>query len=175
MVKRYGPIVKRLVAVALLLPVVLCPAPGAAGEPRSAAVFDFELIDTSLEGEMRGTDPAETRRLEAISDLLREKLAASGQYEIVSTEPAAAEIEDAGYIHSCNGCDVRIARKLGARLAVSGHVQKVSTLILNITVVVRDAHNGKLLRSVNADIRGNTDESWSHGVRWLVRNRLTAE
>ena len=31
--------------------------------PRTAAVFDFELIDTSLEGELRGMQPAEQARL----------------------------------------------------------------------------------------------------------------
>lgn len=169
------PIAKWRHAVALLFLLVAWSAPGWAGEPRTAAVFDFELIDNSIEGEKRGVDPAETARLELISDLLREKLAASGQYEIVPTAPAAADIEDAGYIHSCNGCDARIARTLGARLAITGQVFKMSTLILNIKIAVRDAESGKLLRHVNADIRGNTDESWSHGVRWLVRNRLTAD
>jgi hypothetical protein len=127
-----------------------------AGEPRKAAVFDFELIDTSLEGEKRGVDPAETARLLKISELLRDMLAKSGRFVIVPTAPAARQIADAGYIRSCNGCDARIASELGADLAITGHVQKISTLILNITIQVRDAGTGEVLRSVNADIRGNS-------------------
>jgi hypothetical protein len=154
---------------------MLVVSSGIADAPRKAAVFDFELIDTSLEGEKRGVDPAETARLHKISELLRDRLAASGRFVIVPTAPAARQIADAGHIRGCNGCDARIAKELGADLAITGQVQKISTLILNITVHVRDAGTGELLRSVNADIRGNTDESWAHGVGWLVRNRLLAD
>ncbi len=162
-------------ALVLLCLLVAGIVPIEADEPQNAAVFNFELLDTSLEGEKRGVDPAETARLRKISDLLRDKLAESGKYKIVSTTPAAQEIEDAGYLRSCNGCDARIAKKLGADLAITGYVDKVSTLILNIKIFVRDAETGTLLRAVNADIRGNTDESWAHGVRWLVRNRLLVD
>ncbi|NJM35429.1 MAG: DUF3280 domain-containing protein [Rhodomicrobium sp.] len=161
-----------LLVIAILCLIVFNSRPGDAAPVRKAAVFDFELIDTSLEGEKRGVDPAETARLKTISDLLRDLLAKSGRYDIVPTAPAAEAIRDAGYIHSCNGCDASIAKELGADIAITGHVQKISTLILNITIVIRDAAAGTHLRSVNADIRGNTDGSWAHGVRWLVRNRL---
>jgi hypothetical protein len=152
----------------------LSPAAGAA-PVRKAAVFDFELIDTSLEGEKRGVDPAETARLVRISEALREGLAKSGHYDVVPIAPAAAEIASAGYLRSCNGCDVRIARTLGADLAVTGQIQKISTLILSLMIYVRDAETGAMLKVASADIRGNTDESWLHGVRWLVRNRLAAD
>ena len=146
-----------------------------ADPPRKAAVFDFELVDTSLEGEKRGPDPAEAARLIKVSEALRDGLAASGRFTIVSTTPAARQIADAGYIRSCNGCELAIARGLGADLAITGEVHKVSTLILSITIQVKDAATGAVVRTAVADIRGNTDESWLHGVRWLVRNRLTRD
>jgi hypothetical protein len=149
--------------------------PGLADPSRKAAVFDFELIDTSLEGEKRGPDPAEAARLVKISEALRERLAASGRYEIVSMAPAAGQIAGAGHLHGCNGCELPIARGLGADIAVIGHVQKISTLILSLTITVKDAATGAPLQMATADIRGNTDESWLHGVRWLVRNRLARE
>jgi hypothetical protein len=40
-------------------------------------------------------------------------------------------------------------------------VQKVSNVILNMNVYIRDAHTGKLVISMSADFRGNTDESSS--------------
>ena len=146
----------------------------AADVPR-VAVFDFELIDTSLEGEMSGSRADEQARLILISDLLRQKLAESGRYVVVDQSPAAQRIADAGYIHGCNGCEAGIAHSLGADLAVTGTVQKVSNLILNVNIYVRDAANGKRLRAMSADIRGNTDTSWSRGVSYLVRNRLLKE
>ena len=144
-------------------------------QERPVAVFDFELIDTSLEGEVSGTRPEEIARLAMISDLLRRELRESGRYLVVDEAPAAAQIEQAGYLYSCNGCEAKIARGLGAELAITGTVQKVSNLILNINLYVRDAESKKQLRAMSADIRGNTDRSWSRGVSYLVKNRLLKE
>jgi hypothetical protein len=72
----------------------------------------------------------------------------------------------------CNGCDAKLARALGADLAVTAEVQKVSNLILTINVYVREAGSGTLLRMGNADIRSNTDESWRRGVDYVLRNRI---
>ena len=149
----------------------LSPSAGHA-EERRVAVFNFELIDTSLEGEVNGARSDETERLAMISNLLRQKLEESDRYVVVDETPAATQIEDAGYLHSCNGCEAKIARELGAELAITGTVQKVSNLILNINLYVRDAESKKQLRAMSADIRGNTDQSWSRGVSYLVKNRL---
>lgn len=142
-----------------------------AGKTRVAA-FDFELYDTSLEGEVRGENADEQRRLAAISDQFRKLLVESARYDVVDLAPVRGEIESAGMFRGCNGCDVKIARGLGAEVAMTGVVQKVSNLILNINIYVRDARSGDLLQGMSADIRGNTDESWARGVSWLVRNRL---
>ena len=69
---------------------------------------------------------------------------------------------------------MQLALKLGADLAVTGVVQKVSALILNINIYVRDTHSGQLIASMSVDLRGNTDESWSRAMNYLLRNRLLA-
>lgn len=155
----------------LLLAVNGWPPARGAEVPR-VAVFDFELIDTSLEGETSGQRPDEQQRLRLISDLLRLKLSESGRYLLVDQEAAADQVADAGYLHGCNGCEASIARGLGADLAIIGTVQKVSNLILNINIYVSDTASGERLRAMSADIRGNTDKSWTRGVSYLVRNRL---
>ena len=48
-----------------------------------------------------------------------------------------------------------------AELAITGTVQKVSNLILNMNIYVREASSGATIAAVTADMRGNTDESWS--------------
>ncbi len=143
-----------------------------AAEALPLAVFDFELIDTSLEGETQGPRADEQARLGMISDQLRQMLADSGRYRIIDLAPVEAQIEAAGYLHGCNGCDTKIAGGLGAARAVTGTVQKVSNLILNINLFEREVASGKLLRAMSVDIRGNTDKSWSRGVSYLVRNRF---
>jgi hypothetical protein len=54
-------------------------------------------------------------------------------------------------------------------------VQKVSNLILNINVTIRDVATRALVFAGSVDIRGNTDDSWRHGIRYLLENRLLAE
>ena len=85
---------------------------------------------------------------------------------------AQALIEEKRPLRSCNGCDVDIAKSFGATRSVLGVVYKVSNLILEIHLYLRDTSSGKVLKHMHTNIRGNTDESWLRGVRWLIRNRL---
>ena len=61
-----------------------------------------------------------------------------------------------------------------AELTITGTVQKVANLILNMNIYVRDASSGATIAAMSADMRGNTDETWSRTLDWLVRNRLLA-
>ena len=61
-----------------------------------------------------------------------------------------------------------------AELTITGTVQKVANLILNMNIYVRDASSGATIAAMSADMRGNTDETWSRTLSWLVRNRLLA-
>lgn len=144
---------------------------GAAHAATKVAVFEFELLDTSEEADIRGPKPVEAARLTLITDEIRRKLGAAG-YEVLDLAPEKALIEEATPFRNCNSCELPIARKLGADIEVIGLVQKVSNLILNINFQVRDVANGKVLRAGSADIRSNTDDSWMRGVSYLVRNRL---
>ncbi len=159
----------------LLLAAWLTAGAAAASEPPRLAMFDFELVDTSLVGETRGIDPADQARLAMIEEQLRAALQDSGRYDLVDTAPAAAAIATAGSLWSCNGCELGIARKLEADLALVGWVQKVSNLILNLNVVVRDAVTRKVALAGSVDMRGDTDESWRHAMRYLIRHRLLVE
>jgi Protein of unknown function (DUF2380) len=166
---------KRLV----LITAVLHQAPGAsmasAAEPPRLAVLDLELIDTSLQGEMEGVDPADQARLQMIETELRQRLEESKRFELVDTAPVAAQIDAAGYLWSCNGCELAIARQLDADLALVGWVQKVSNFMLNFNFVMRDTSTREQVFAGSVDIRGNTDESWQHGIRYLLENRLLKE
>ncbi len=91
---------------------------------------------------------------------------------LVDVGPAAKQIADAGHLYGCNRCAIAIAGSLGADLALTGTVQKVSNLILNINIYLDDVATKKRLLVASVDIRGNTDESWSRGLSYLVRRRL---
>jgi uncharacterized protein DUF2380 len=134
--------------------------------------FGFELINTSPEP----TAHAEVKRIGLLNDTLRQKLAASGRFEIVDMPPdVTGEIASAYRIDSCNGCRRELTRRSGASWAAWGTVQKVSNLILNINVFMENSDSGKMEFIRSVDIRGNTDESWQRGLDYLLRNYLLHE
>jgi hypothetical protein len=140
-----------------------------ADDRRRLAVFDFELINTSLEADR----PEERQRLDMLDKLLRERVSASDRFQLVDPAPLRERIARAPALHSCNGCDVDFGRTLGAELVVVGTVQKVSNLILNINLALKDVSSGAVLGGGSVDIRGNTDESWQRGLdRLLQRSGL---
>jgi hypothetical protein len=136
------------------------------------AFFGFEMINTSLEP----TSDAEKRRLERLGEIFVQLLKDSGRYDVTPlSEAIKTEIAQSSKITGCNGCQIDWARKAGADLAAWGTVQKVSNLILNENVYINDAKNGAEFFVRSVDIRGNTDESWERGMRYLVRNYLLTE
>jgi Protein of unknown function (DUF2380) len=157
------------VATALTL---MISAPVHADPPR-VAVFDFELVDTSLQGEVSGPRTDEQDRLMRVGDQLRKELTDSGKFHLLDISPVNAAAHGSN-LQACGGCDVQYAQRLGADLVITGVVQKVSNLILNINIYLRDVHTGRLVALASADMRGNTDESWSRTMSYLVRNRLLA-
>ena len=159
-------------ALLTALLIALLPCTGQA-QGRSAAIFDFELIDTSREDQLAPTDAEHRARLAMVSERLRMRLAESGRFSVADIGPVAKEAQ-ASNLQSCGGCDVSLAAKVGADLAITGMVRKVSNLILNMMIFVRDAKSGDNIAVVQASMRGDTDESWNRALDWLVRNRLLA-
>ena len=159
-------------ALAALL-ILLSGTTANAADPPKLVVFDFEMIDNSLEAEMHVKRPDEQERLVKIGDQLRNQLGESGKFQILDVAPVNAAAHQSN-LQACGGCDVKLAQQLGADLEITGVVQKVSNLILNINVYLREVPTGKLVFVGSADMRGNTDESWSRAMRYLVRERLLA-
>jgi len=156
-----------------LIALILVVSAPAHAEPAKIAVFDFELVDTSLQGEVDGPRADEQRRLREVGDQLRKALADSGKFIVLDIAPVYAAAH-ASNLQACGGCDVKYAQQLGADLAITGVVQKVSNLILSMNIYLRDTHTGRLVTVMSADFRGNTDESWSRTTSYLLRNRLLA-
>ena len=75
-------------------------------------------------------------------------------------------------LRRCNGCAGEYAKTLGADVAITGEIQKVSNLILNINVYVKDLKGDKPERAYSVDIRGDNDTSFDRGLKYLVKNNL---
>ncbi|MFG1315766.1 DUF3280 domain-containing protein [Xanthobacter autotrophicus] len=158
-------------AVALAF-ALACGSAAAAGVP--TAVFGFEFFDDTLDTrpEMRAEQAA---RLKLVNAELARLIAESGEMAPVDLQGEAARIAELAPLHKCNGCEEEIAGAAGARLEVIGMVRKISNLILTLSLEVKEVGGSeKLVRAGQVDLRGNTDETWLRGVRYLMKNRILA-
>ena len=157
----------RSITVILLALAAILPLRAASAEPQRLALLPFELDDSSGEGPRAEQD----KRLRMMDAELRAALSASSRYAPVeaSLPPGTAAVR------GCNRCDIAAAERAGTPLVLTGVVRKVSTLILSMTLIVREAPSGVTRNVWTADFRGNNDESWQHALRWLLRNRVLAE
>jgi hypothetical protein len=106
-----------------------------------------------------------------LGEQLRTLVTKSGKLEVINIAPVENEARKEN-LQKCGGCDADLAQKLDAEISVTGTVQKVSNLILNINLYARVVATKELLVAMSVDIRGNTDESWSRGLEYLVRTRF---
>ena len=132
----------------------------------TVAVFDFALTNTSP----APSTPEELARLRRLDQQLRSGL--RDHFHLVDIGPVRDRLAGVDSIRGCNGCELDLARQLGAQQVAYGWVQKVSNLILNVNFVVEEVSTGRTLRAESVDIRGNTDESWSRGLRYLLNERM---
>ena len=157
---------RRVLALAL----IFAAYAAAAQERLKVAFFGFEMISTSG----APASEAESLRLARLGDVFKETLEATGRFEIAPIpEALAAKIASQTKLSACNGCEVEFAREIGADVAAFGTVQKVSNLILNENLYMRRA-DGAPFFAQSVDIRGNTDESWERGLRYMLKNHLLA-
>jgi Protein of unknown function (DUF2380) len=73
------------------------------------------------------------------------------------------------YLHACNGCEIGFAREIGADRVLTGHVRKVSSLIMALWVDIKDAETGRPLVRKALDFRGDNDRAWQRATLYLVR------
>lgn len=157
----------RLILFALL-------AASAVHAEERVAFFGLTLLDTSLQSSARGQNTQELARLAMLEAMVAERFTLEG-YRLIDVEPARKEIDRVVNLAKCYGCDTRIATQLGADYALVGEVQKVSDLILAINLQLRAADSGEMVKGGVVDIRGNTDESWQRGMRYILKNRFFTE
>jgi hypothetical protein len=149
-------------------------AAAAQNDPVKAVAF-LNVQFLNDHADLEPTTSAERVRLASIESLFKAKLEASGRYKFVSIPAdAAAKIAAGPEVGACGGCEFEYGKQLGADYAAWIVVQKVSDLILNLNVYMADIAARKLTFVHSVDIRGNTDESWTRGITYLVKNYLLA-
>jgi Protein of unknown function (DUF2380) len=141
----------------------------AGAKPPSLLVLNLELVDSS--GEVTDQRVDHDRRLAAVRAILARELAARGVYAVVDPAPVQAEIDAtraSQYLHACNGCEIRLARAADADRVLTGHVRKVSSLIMALWVDIKDARTGRPVVRKVLDFRGDNDRAWQRAALYLV-------
>ena len=165
--------VSRVCVFALWLTLVTMAPPGFAQENAarpSLLVLNLELVDSS--GEVTDQRADHERRLAAVREILATELAAREVYAVVDPAPIQAEIDATRarqYLHACNGCEIDLAREIGADRVLTGHVRKVSSLVMALWVDIKDAHSGRPVARKVLDFRGDTDQAWQRAALYLAR------
>jgi hypothetical protein len=161
----------RVMGLTLLLTLLTAIQTGHAASPPTLAV-----LGTFFQNDNEGLEPttdAERARLKRTGDEFAAQLADSGRYKIVATpDELRAKIAAGQLPGECGGCEVDYGRELGAELVAWIRVQKVSNLILNMNVYIADVKSGRMLLTKSVDLRGNTDDSWSRSLAYLVKNSV---
>ena len=160
---------QRVCTFTVWLALVAMALPGSAQENAapSLLVLNLELVDSS--GEVTDQREDHERRLAEVRQILASELAARDVYDVVDPAEIQPETRAHQYLHACNGCEVRFARAAGADRVLTGHVRKVSSLVMALWVDIKDADTGRPVVRKVLDFRGDNDRAWQRATLYLVR------
>ena len=133
-----------------------------AAAPLAVAVADFDFFDTS--GEVVDQSKEHQARVASFAQLLRDNLAAQGEYRVVPIECPD---------HPCTATSmsqdvfIAAARRAGARLVVYGGIRKMSTLIQWGEIQLLDLEAEKLLMRRTVTFRGDNDAAYRHAADFV--------
>ena len=145
--------------------------PGAsyAVEPVPVAVLEFDYVSRS--GGLLEQGPAKTERLRKLVQKVRDGLAQSGRYRVVSLtcdpDPCSAIRTDPAVL-------LAKARAVGARLLVFGGIQKMNAVVQYGNAEAVDLEADRLVFDRNIVFRDDSEEAWDYAAKFLVAE-LTKE
>jgi hypothetical protein len=143
-------------AAALLFPSTLQAA------PLTIAVADFDYIDTS--GEVRDQRAEHQARMAQFAELLRAKLGADGEFQVMPVECAEPPCTP---INMQPERFIAAGRRTAARFVVYGGIHKTSTLVQWGDVELLDLEANKLLLKRTVTFRGDNDEAFRRAAAFV--------
>lgn len=164
---RRRPLRERALGAALLVLTLAWTGagPAAAEEPIALGVLAFGFLDTS--GEPRDQAAEHAARLELVTAELGEALAAEGRFRLVALPPPPCPAED-------SDCILESARAAGAEIVLAGAIQKGSSMDIKLWAGAFATATGERLFFRQMGLRGDTDEAWRRGARFLAEQLGTA-
>jgi hypothetical protein len=146
----------------------------------TVAFFGVHMTDSSSQTTAASAltpaeiDPAELERLRLIENMAATRFAEEG-FELLDLTPVEEDLARVSNPANCYGCDTRMAKKLGAEFVLVGELNKISDALLSLNLQLRDGETGELVKAGATSIRGNTDDTWKRGMRYILKNRIFRE
>lgn len=157
--------------LAALVLAICQPATAAPAAPlQKLVVLDFEQVGDLGDEAMVA---ARALRMERTAAELKRKLADAGLFDVLDDAPARPMIErlrSSQYLHECNGCELDIARALGADVVLVSWIYRMSQLVITMHFEMKEAATGRLVMKRTLNFRNDVDGSWSREVDYLVRD-----
>lgn len=164
----YGALCAAFLAASLSVSV---PAQAGAEGAKSLAMLHVYFFNDNED--LEPTDSEERARMAALEKQFKSMLEESGRYRFVAVSAETrAKVAGGQQLGRCAGCELDYGKELGADQVAWVEVQKVSNLIMNMNVYISDVAAKKSVFVHSVDIRGNTDQSWSRSLRYLLKNYL---
>ena len=135
------------------------------------------MLDIEVTGDVSDASraPEWERRGSWISERLRQELGNRNIYTVLDNAPAADAIAAAKsnqMLHACNGCELDIAKRLGAERVLIGRVFRMSHLVLTLHVEVKEVATGRTVFRRALDFRGDNDTARERAVLFLVKETM---
>ena len=133
------------------------------------------VLDILITGDSSVTgDKAENaEKIAKFSEHLRNELDDKTQFNIINDADSLAKVkafDEKQDLHYCNGCEITLAKELGAELVIVPNVFRMSHLISTLHVEFKEVESGKLIKRKSYDFRGNTDQAWERAIKYAMRD-----
>ena len=152
----------------LLAAALVLSATGADAAPApSLLVPRFDLVQTAPP-DQRYDQKADHARIGLITRHVRAVFRSSKRYRVLDRGPKDRRPPFA--YTGCHACIYDWAQARGANYVLVGWVQKESRLILFISMALLNVHSHKVVQSGSVTLRGDTDNIWIHGARYLLQH-----
>ncbi len=103
--------------------------------------------------------------------IVGEEIEGAHLYKVVSRDlvDKAVAAENSGtYLRDRNGCELAIARRVGADAVMIGWIFKMSSLVLTLHVDIKDVATGKQTYARAFDFRGDNETAWRRAAAYMV-------
>jgi len=153
----------------LFAALLLQPSMAGAAAAKKLAILQLEIEDITSAS---GSQPWHQESLHRLTDILGADLAKADIYEIVTqanVDAATAAFAPISALHNCNGCEIDIARKVGADRVMVAWIFKMSLLVMALHVEIKDVSTGATVYRKIFDFKGDNEESWRRASKYMVR------